>query len=180
MSLGLFFFPLWQFCPLFSLFKKNIYFGYAGSSLLLKLFSSCSQRRPLSSCSTQPPHCGGFSCWRAQALGCSGFSSCSSWALENRLSSCGAWVQLLHSMWDLPSPGSKPVSPALAGRFFTTEPPWKSLAYFSIRLFIFFLLICRKYLHILITIFDNSMCYKYFLPVWDLSFHYLQGKTSLF
>ena len=26
---------------------------------------------------------------------------------------------------DLPDPGVKPVSPALAGRFFTTEPPGK-------------------------------------------------------
>ena len=26
---------------------------------------------------------------------------------------------------DLPDPWIKPVSPALAGRFFTTEPPWK-------------------------------------------------------
>ena len=29
------------------------------------------------------------------------------------------------SMWDLPGPGIEPVSPALAGRFFTTEPPGK-------------------------------------------------------
>ena len=28
-------------------------------------------------------------------------------------------------MWDLPRPGIEPVSPALAGRFFTTEPPGK-------------------------------------------------------
>ena len=31
-------------------------------------------------------------------------------------------------MWDLPGPGIEPMSPALAGRFFTTEPlrkPWK-------------------------------------------------------
>ena len=28
-------------------------------------------------------------------------------------------------MWDLPGPGVKPVSPALAGGFFTTEPPGK-------------------------------------------------------
>ena len=28
-------------------------------------------------------------------------------------------------MWDLPSPGLEPVSPALAGRFSTTEPPGK-------------------------------------------------------
>ena len=26
-------------------------------------------------------------------------------------------------MWDLPGPGIEPVSPALAGGFFTTEPP---------------------------------------------------------
>ena len=28
-------------------------------------------------------------------------------------------------MWDLPGPGIKPESPALAGAFFTTEPPGK-------------------------------------------------------
>ena len=28
-------------------------------------------------------------------------------------------------MWDLPRPGLKPVSPALAGRFSTTVPPGK-------------------------------------------------------
>ena len=30
------------------------------------------------------------------------------------------------SMWDLPGPGIEPMSPALAGGFFTTEPPGKS------------------------------------------------------
>ena len=29
-------------------------------------------------------------------------------------------------MWDLPRPGIKPVSPALAGGFLTTVPPGKS------------------------------------------------------
>ena len=42
-----------------------------------------------------------------------------------RLSSCGPWAQLLCSMWDLPRPGLKPVSPALAGRLSTTAPPGK-------------------------------------------------------
>ena len=28
-------------------------------------------------------------------------------------------------MWDLPGPGLKPVAPALAGGFLTTEPPGK-------------------------------------------------------
>ena len=51
-----------------------------------------------------------------------------------RLSNCGSrpqlpqlpqLLQLLHSMWDLPGPGLKPVSPALAGTFSTTAPPGK-------------------------------------------------------
>ena len=42
-----------------------------------------------------------------------------------RLSNCGSRAQLLHGMWDLPRPGLKPVSPALAGRLSTTAPPGK-------------------------------------------------------
>ena len=42
-----------------------------------------------------------------------------------RLSSCGSRAQLLRGMWDLPRPGLKPVSPALAGRLSTTAPPGK-------------------------------------------------------
>ena len=34
----------------------------------------------------------------------------------------------LPSPGDLPDPGIKPVSPALVGRFFTTEPPGKPQA----------------------------------------------------
>ena len=37
-------------------------------------------------------------------------------------------------MWDLPRPGIEPMSPALAGRFFTIEPPRegpKHLIFFS-------------------------------------------------
>ena len=37
-----------------------------------------------------------------------GFSSCSSWALERRLSSCGARVLLHRGMWDLSGPGMDP------------------------------------------------------------------------
>ena len=44
------------------------------------------------------------------------------------LSSCGAHASLLHGTWDLPGPGIDPVSPALAGGFFTTESPRKPLA----------------------------------------------------
>ena len=67
----------------------------------------------------------------------SAFSSCSKWGplfiamrrpltiaaslvaghrlQTRRLSSCGSRAQLLRSMWDLPRPVLKPVSPALAG-----------------------------------------------------------------
>ena len=54
------------------------------------------------------------------ARGLSGFGS---WALELGLSSCGAQALLLRGMWDLPGSGIEPLSPALAGGFFTTEPP---------------------------------------------------------
>ena len=37
--------------------------------------------------------------------------------------SCGAWVSLLYSMWELPRPGIEPVSPTLVGRLLTTGPP---------------------------------------------------------
>ena len=81
-------------------------------------------------------HCGGFSCCRAQALGVQasvvvarGLSSCGSRALEHRLSSCGSRAQPLRGMWDLPRPGLKPVSPALAGGFLTTVPPGKPRIY---------------------------------------------------
>ena len=54
-----------------------------------------------------------------------GLSSCGSRALERRLSSFGAWAQLLRGMWGLPGPGLEPMSPALAGGFLTTAPPRK-------------------------------------------------------
>ena len=46
-----------------------------------------------------------------------------------RLSNCGSRAQLLRGMWDLPRPGLKPMSPALAGRFSTTAPPGKPWHY---------------------------------------------------
>ena len=61
-------------------------------------------------------HCG------AWALEWMGFSSCSSQALEHRLNSC-----VPCGMWDLPRSEIKAMSPALAGGFFTTEPPREPL-----------------------------------------------------
>ena len=78
--------------------------------------------------------CAGFSLWwllllQSSVSRCVGLSSCGSRALERRLSSCGTWAQLLHSIWDLPGPGLEPMSPALAGGFLTPVPPGKPLFY---------------------------------------------------
>ena len=98
-----------------------------------RAFSRCSEWELLFRCGGHASHCGGFSCCKTRALGMQasvvvarGLSSYGSQALEHRLSSCGAWVQLLCGMWDLPRPGIEPVSPALAGGFLTTVPPGKS------------------------------------------------------
>ena len=37
-------------------------------------------------------------------------------------------------LWNLPRPGIKPMSPVLAGRFFTTEPSGKPLTFFNLLL----------------------------------------------
>ena len=44
----------------------------------------------------------------------------------NWLSSCRVRASLLQGMWDLPGSGIEPMSPALAGGFFTTELPGKT------------------------------------------------------
>ena len=46
---------------------------------------------------------------------------------EHRLNS-GPQAQLPRGVWDPLGPGIEPVSPALADRFFTTEPPGKPLS----------------------------------------------------
>ena len=45
--------------------------------------------------------------------------------LGHKLSSCGAGASLFRGMRDLPGPGMEPMSPALAGEFFSTAPPGK-------------------------------------------------------
>ena len=73
--------------------------------------------------------CGGFSCCGAWALGYSGFRSCSLWPQWLLLSGSRAqaqwlWCVGLVALWHVGS-GIEPLSPALAGRFFTTEWPRK-------------------------------------------------------
>ena len=62
--------------------------------------------------------------WQSTGSRACRFSSCGTWALEQRLSS-GAQAWLLLGMWDPPGPEMEPGSSALAGGFSTTEPPRK-------------------------------------------------------
>ena len=105
-------------------------FGCAGSSSLCGLFSSCREQRLLSTCGVWVFHCSDLSLLRAEhklqsvqasVVEARGISSCDARIPEHRLNSCDTWAQLLCSIWDLPGPGIEPMSPALAGRFFTME-----------------------------------------------------------
>ena len=97
-------------------------FGCATSSLVCGLFSSYGM---------WASHCDGFFCWgdtgsmRLGLLACE-LSICGSQAREHSLNNNCAWVYLLFGMWDLPRSGIEPLSPALAARFSSTEPPGKS------------------------------------------------------
>ena len=61
--------------------------------------------------------------WRSTGPRPVGCSSCGSWALERRLSTCGAWAQLLQGTWDLPGPGVEQVSLMFQDWFLTITPP---------------------------------------------------------
>ena len=119
---------------------QNMYlliFGCAGLCGC-KDFSLIVVSRGYCTCGVRFSQCSSFSRCGTQALGCTGFSSCGTWlsscgsqALEHKLSRCGTQNYLLHGTWDPPSPGIKPMSPVLAGGFFTTEPPGKTQSCFS-------------------------------------------------
>ena len=81
---------------------------------LLGLFSSCGKQGPLSSCGARASRCSRLSCCGAQPPGHAGSAT-----VAPRLCRHSA----LSRMWDPPRSGIEPVSSALAGGFFTTEPP---------------------------------------------------------
>ena len=100
-------------------------FGCVGSSLLHLGFLQLQRVGATLRCGARASPYGGFSCCAVWALGMR-----ASVVVAHELSSCGAWAQLLRGMWDLPGPGLKPMSPALAGRFLSTAPPGKSLVFY--------------------------------------------------
>ena len=122
-------FPLQHWPKMLSQFIR-LDFGCAGSSSLCRLFSSCREQSLLSSCGVWAFHCNDISLLlaedklqssQASVVVARGLSSCGSRCPEHWLNSCDILAQLLCGMWDLPGPGIEPMSPALAGRFFTTE-----------------------------------------------------------
>ena len=74
-------------------FNLFYFFGCAGSLLLQRLFSSCGEQGLRSSCDAQASHSGGFSCYKAWALGRAGFRSCGTWTQQLRLSGPEAQAQ---------------------------------------------------------------------------------------
>ena len=99
-------------------------------SLLHRLFSSCGKQRLLCSCSVGASHCGGSSCCGAGGLEHSfqlqELLHVGSVVAVSGLYSTGSIV-VVHGLSCFKGYGIKPVSPELAGRFSTTEPPGKPM-----------------------------------------------------
>ena len=97
----------------FFFFNYYLFVCFLGLHCCVCAFSNYSKQRLLC-CRVWVSHCGDFSSFGAQALGCPG------------LSSCGVWAQWLHGVWGLPKLEIEPVSPVLADGFLSTGPPGKS------------------------------------------------------
>lgn len=93
------------------------------------LFSGCSERDALC-CGRWASHFQWPPCCRAQALG-----TWTSGVVVHGLNSCDETHLAAHGTRDLPRPAIKPMSPALSGRFSTTEP-WKALIFRILKQFI--------------------------------------------
>ena len=83
-------------------------FGCTGSSVLHAGFLQLRKEGAYSLVAVlaRAPHCSGFSCCWAPALGLLGSSSCSLWALECRLSSCGTLASCSTACGIFPDQGS--------------------------------------------------------------------------
>ena len=118
-----------HYCVGFSLVAANG--GYslaAGQGLLTAVASCCTARAPGARTVVTVARWRNSSGARASCLDSSGArASCldSFGARASCLDSFGARASFLRVTWDLPRSGTEPVSPVLAGGFFTTEPPGK-------------------------------------------------------
>ena len=103
---------------LFNNVKILFIFGCAGSLLLHRSFSLVEAREGCSLLEVR------FSLRRLLLLQATGSRRAGFTSRRVRLNSWSLWFPCC--IWDLPRPGIKPMSPALAGGFLTTGPPGKS------------------------------------------------------
>ena len=91
------------------------------------------------------------------------------------VSTCGTWTQLLCDTWDLPRPGVKPVSPALAGGFSTTELPGKSLCLFWKDTYTCMYTYTHTHTHTyILKSLVNCLYKKFFLSIKPNAFYFLR------
>ena len=115
----------WYFCFIYLFIHSFINF------LLRWVFMAVCRLSLVAASGSLSSHCWGFSsCCSAWEVGCVGFSSCGSWALECRLRNCDACI--FHRTWNSPGSVIKPVSPAFAGRFLTPGALGKSWMSFNV------------------------------------------------
>ena len=96
-----------------SKFSKNVYRGLCWVFATAQAFSLIAASRDYSLVSLRGLLVAvAFLVADPRALGHKGFRSCSSQALEHRLSSCSAQAEFLPGTCDLPGPGIEPMSPA--------------------------------------------------------------------
>lgn len=107
-----------------------MYIWLCRDSVTMLAFTSCSEWGLRSSCLVQASRSSGFSCFSTQAPGRAGLSSWGSRAQQLHLLGSGAQAQywgaqalLLPCIWHSPGSEIEPISPALVGGIFTTEPP---------------------------------------------------------
>ena len=100
-----------------SFLKKFIYFWLHWVFIAARGLLSCGEWGLLFASS----HCGDFSC-------------CGAWALGSGLRSCGTPASLPWGTCTVPRPGVEPVSPALAGRLWTTREGQEKLVFSCISL----------------------------------------------
>ena len=108
-------FRTWRMVVFFKIFIYlfiYLFLAVLGLRFCARAFSSCGERGPLFIAVRGP-------------LTVAASPAAEHRLQRRRLSSCGPRAQLLRGMWDPPRPGLEPVSPALAGRFWTTAPPGK-------------------------------------------------------
>ena len=123
----LYFKSIWKY--FYFLIILFIYFGCAGSSLLHRLFSGRGGWGLLSSCGVWVLITVAFLVWSTDS---SEHRPQQLWQVASvvaapRIWSIGSVAVVLSYSSAHPGPGIQPVSPALASRFFTTEPPGKPL-----------------------------------------------------